>query len=189
MLFPKPQAPTGDKRWRIVDATMRRNGYQGHALIETLHSIQEAFGYLEPEGLRFVAHSLRVPLSQVYGAATFYHFFTMKPPGRHTCVVCTGTACYIKGAPGLIAAIEDRYGIRPGQTTGDGELSLLTARCVGSCSIAPVAVFDRDVAGKLTPEETVNRASRFTEVGQAVSPAQPGQAAGSTSRGEISDGA
>jgi bidirectional [NiFe] hydrogenase diaphorase subunit len=160
MYTSKPSPPSADKRWRIVDATMRRNGYQGHALIETLHSIQEAFGYLEPEGLRYVALSLRIPLSQVYGAATFYHFFTMKPPGRHTCVVCTGTACYIKGAPGLLAAIEEKFGIKPGETTPDGELSLLTARCVGSCSIAPVAVFDGDVAGKIGPEEMAKRAGK-----------------------------
>jgi bidirectional [NiFe] hydrogenase diaphorase subunit len=139
---------------------MRRNGNQGHALIETLHSMQEAFGYLEPEGLRYVAQSLKIPLSQVYGAATFYHFFTMKPPGRHTCVVCTGTACYIKGAQALLAAIEEKFGIKPGETTPDGELSLVTARCVGSCSIAPVAVVDKDVAGKLSPAEMARRAGR-----------------------------
>lgn len=160
IMLAKPSAPSNDKRWKIVEAAMRRNGYQGHALIETLHSIQEAFGYLEPESLRFVAQSLRVPLSQVYGAATFYQFFTMKPPGKHTCVVCTGTACYINGAPALLAAMEEKYGIKPGETTPDGELSLLTARCVGSCSIAPVAVFDKDVAGKLGPFDMVARAGK-----------------------------
>ena len=82
----KPAPPSADKRWRIVEATMRRSGYESNALIETLHSLQEAFGYLEPEALRWVALSLRKPLSQVYGAATFYHFFTMKPAGKHTCV-------------------------------------------------------------------------------------------------------
>lgn len=156
----KPPLPSSDKRWRIVEATMRRYGHQPHALIECLHSVQEAFGYLDEDGLRFVAQSLQVPLSQVYGAATFYHFFTLKPPGRHTCVVCTGTACYIKGAPQLLAAMEEKYGIKPGETTPDGELSLLTARCVGSCSIAPVAVLDKDVVGKLGPGELVKRAER-----------------------------
>lgn len=156
----KPAPPSADKRWRIVEATMRRSGYEAHALIETLHSLQEAFGFLEPEGLRWVALSLRVPLSQVYGAATFYHFFTMKPSGKHTCVVCTGTACYIKGAPHLLTAMEEKYGVKPGETTEDGELSLLTARCVGSCSIAPVVVFDKDVIGKVTPEAMIARAER-----------------------------
>jgi bidirectional [NiFe] hydrogenase diaphorase subunit len=156
----KPSLPSSDKRWRMVEATMRRYGHQPHALIECLHSVQEAFGFLDEDGLRFVAQSLQVPLSQVYGAATFYHFFTLKPPGKHTCVVCTGTACYIKGAPQLLAAIEEKYGIKPGETTPDGELSLLTARCVGSCSIAPVAVLDKDVAGKLNPADLVKRTER-----------------------------
>ncbi len=156
----KPAPPSADKRWRIVEATMRRSGYESNALIETLHSLQEAFGYLEPEGLRWVALSLRKPLSQVYGAATFYHFFTLKPAGKHTCVVCTGTACYIKGAPNLLAAMEEKFGVKPGDTTAGGELSLVTARCVGSCSMAPVVVFDKDVSGKVTPGEIVARAER-----------------------------
>lgn len=161
----RPAPPSGDKRWKIVEATMRRNGYHGNSLIETLHSVQEAFGFLDTEALRYVALSLRVPLSQVFGAATFYHFFTMRPPGRHACVVCTGTACYIKGAPALLAAMEKKYGIKPGETTEDGELSLVTARCVGSCSIAPVVVMDNDVVGKVGPEEIVNRAEGLTKHG------------------------
>ncbi|MGB9605643.1 MAG: NAD(P)H-dependent oxidoreductase subunit E, partial [Bryobacteraceae bacterium] len=132
MNYARAAPPSDDKRWKIVDATMRRLGYRRDALIEALHSVQEAFGYLDEESLRYVARSLRLPLSAVYGAATFYHFFTLKPPGRHTCVVCTGTACHIKGAPELLGVIEREYGVKPGQTTPDGKLSLLTARCVGS---------------------------------------------------------
>ena len=87
--FRKPVAPSPDKRWKIVEATMRRLGNQSNGLIEALHTVQESFGYLDTDSLRFVATSLRVPLSQAYGVATFYHYFTMKPPGKHTCVVCT----------------------------------------------------------------------------------------------------
>ena len=78
-----PQLPSDDKRWKIVEATARRHGREPHALIETLHTVQECFGYLDEHALRFVASVLRVPLSRVYGAATFYHFFTLKPKGRH----------------------------------------------------------------------------------------------------------
>ncbi len=145
--------PSEDKRWKIVDAAMRRHGYRRDALIEALHSVQETFGYLDEDSLRFVAGALRLPLSAVYGVATFYHFFTLKPPGRHTCVVCTGTACHIKGAPELLAMLEREYGLKPGETTSDGQLSLLTARCVGSCGLAPVVVFDRELAGKLSVED------------------------------------
>ena len=152
-----PQLPSDDKRWKIVEATARRHGREPHALIETLHTVQECCGYLDENALRFVASVLRVPLSRVYGAATFYHFFTLKPNGRHTCVVCTGTACYIKGAPQLLKAIERRYAIKPGETTPDGELSVLTARCLGSCGLAPAAVLDSTVLGKLAPEDILAR--------------------------------
>ena len=150
--FRKPVAPSADKRWRIVDATMRRLGNESHALIEALHTVQESFGYLDTDSLRYVANSLRVPLSQAFGVATFYHYFSLKPPGAHTCVVCTGTACYIKGAAKLLQTIEQKFGIRPGETTEDGRLSLVTARCLGSCGLAPVAVFDQQISGMVTQE-------------------------------------
>lgn len=155
-----PQPPSSDKRWKIVEATARRHGREPHALIETLHTVQETFGYLDETALRFVAAILRVPLSRVYGAATFYHFFTLKPKGRHTCVVCTGTACYIKGAPALLSAIQERHGIAPGETTADNELSLLTARCLGSCGLAPAAVMDGSVLGKVGPTELLARIAK-----------------------------
>ena len=74
-------APSADRRWRIVEATMRRHGHQSHALIETLHTVQEAFGYLDKAALQYVAAALRVPLSRAYGVATFYHLFNLKPQG------------------------------------------------------------------------------------------------------------
>jgi bidirectional [NiFe] hydrogenase diaphorase subunit len=149
--------PSDDNRWRIVLAAMRRNGFKRHALIETLHTVQESFGYLDEESLHYVADSLRVPLSHVYGVATFYHLFSLKPAGLHTCVMCTGTACFIKGAPALMAAIDEKLGIGAEETTPDGKVSLLTARCLGSCGLAPVAVFDGDVDGNLSPLELMAR--------------------------------
>lgn len=151
----KPSMPSDDKRWKLVNATMRRNGYADHALIETLHSVQDAFGYLDETSLRFVAGSLDIPLSKVFGVATFYHIFMLKPKGRHACVVCTGTACYIKGAGGLLEGIQERYGVDPGETTADDRLSVLTARCVGACGLAPAVVLDGDVVGKLASDTLV----------------------------------
>lgn len=153
--------PSADKRWRIVDTTMRRQGYAPHALIESLHSAQECFGYLDKTALRFIAGSLHVPLSKAYGAATFYHFFTLKPPGEHTCVVCLGTACYIKGAPDLLASIERAYDVKAGETTKDGKFSVLTARCLGSCGLAPAAVFDGEVEGRLVPDDVLARVRKW----------------------------
>ncbi|HSO83735.1 bidirectional hydrogenase complex protein HoxE [Thiocapsa sp.] len=158
----KPPLPSDDKRWKLVNATMRRNGYADHALIETLHSVQDAFGFLDEASLRFVAASLDLPLSKVYGVATFYHLFTLKPKGRHACVVCTGTACYIKGAGGLVERLQERYDINPGETTEDDRLSLLTARCVGACGLAPAIVIDGDVLGKLDSESLIAKLEELT---------------------------
>jgi bidirectional [NiFe] hydrogenase diaphorase subunit len=140
---------------------MRRYGHEASSLIETLHTVQEAFGFLDEESFSFIAASLRVPLSQVYGVATFYHFFKMKPPGEHTCVLCTGTACYIKGVPKILQALEEEFQLKPGETTPDGKVSLITARCVGACGLAPVAVFDGEVAGNMEPQMVVERIRRW----------------------------
>src|SRR6201988_468130 len=158
----KPAPPTQDKRWKLVDATMRRTGLHSRSLIETLHTVQEAFGYLDVQALRYVALSLRVPLSRAYGVATFYHFFTLKPAGEHTCVVCMGTACYIKGAPQLLSAVQHELSIKPGETTADGKVSVLTARCLGSCGLAPAVVYDHDVAGKVSPTDLRERLKKWT---------------------------
>jgi bidirectional [NiFe] hydrogenase diaphorase subunit len=155
--FAKPTPPSDDKRWRIVQVQMRKHGHSPHALIETLHAVQDAFGYLDRDSLQYVAVSLRLPLSKVYGVATFYHYFTLKPQGKHTCVICTGTACYIKGVPELLTALKEKHGVGLGETTRDGELSVLSARCVGACGLAPVAVIDGQVAGKLTANSLIHR--------------------------------
>jgi len=159
--FTPPPLPSDDKRWKIVNGTMRKNGFARHALIETLHTVQASFGYLDDEAIRFVAGSLRVPLSQAYGVATFYHYFSLKPPGRHTLTICAGTACYIKGSDKLTAAAEDRLGISPGQTTRDGNISLMVARCVGACSRAPVVLSDGDVSGEVTGEQMLAQLERW----------------------------
>lgn len=144
-----PSLPSDDKRWKLVNATMRRIGYDDTALIEALHSVQSAFGYLDETALNFVAQSLDVPTSKVFGVATFYHLFMLKPKGRHACVVCTGTACYIKGADQLLDGLRERYGVAPGETTEDDALSVMSARCVGACGLAPAVVVDGNVLGKL----------------------------------------
>lgn len=149
--------PSEDKRWKIVNATMRRHGFQSDALIETLHTVQEAFGFLDETALRYVSNSLHVPLSHAYGVATFYHFFSLKPQGKHSCVICMGTACYIKGGQNILDTLAESYQVKPGQTTPDGELSLLTARCLGSCGLAPAAVIDGEIIAKLTPDEAVKQ--------------------------------
>lgn len=160
--FVPPPLPSDDKRWKIVNGTMRKNGFARHALIETLHTVQSSFGYLDEDAIRFVARSLRVPLSQAYGVVTFYHYFSLKPPGKHTLTLCSGTACYIKGADKLIATAAGRLEISPGQTTADGNISLTTARCVGACSRAPVMLCDGQITGETTSEQLLESLERWT---------------------------
>ena len=153
----KPTAPSDDKRWKIVETRMRRLGNRPDALIEALHSAQEAFGYIDDGALRYVSETLSVPPSRVFGVATFYHHFTLKPQGEHTCVVCTGTACHINGAGEILMAIKAAMALKPRETTPDGKLSLLTARCLGVCSLAPAAIVDGVVEGRVVADEFVTR--------------------------------
>ncbi len=142
-----PPSPGADNRLKILEATMKRHQYRPDALIEVLHKGQELFGHLSPALLTSIARSLHLPPSRVYGVATFYHFFSLAPQGEHTCTVCLGTACYVKGAAEIVAALEEQTGLRAGTTSADGKLSLLTARCLGACGIAPAVVVDGAVIG------------------------------------------
>ena len=153
----RPAFPSDDKRWKILDVKMRKLGYRSHALIEVLHAVQESFGYLDTPALKWVAKSLNIPPSTVYGVATFYHFFQLKPQGAHTCVVCLGTACYVKHGAKILEGISHFAKIRAGETTPDKKLSLLTARCIGACGIAPTVVYDGAVSGRMTPESAVEK--------------------------------
>jgi len=148
---------SGDKRFKILEVHMKKHQFRQDALIEVLHKAQELFGYLEDDLLFFVSAKLKLPPSRVYGVATFYHFFQLKPQGEHTCVVCLGTACYVKGADKITAAIQEKYKIKSGETTADNKLSLLTARCIGACGIAPAVTYDGHVAPKQTPETALEK--------------------------------
>jgi bidirectional [NiFe] hydrogenase diaphorase subunit len=138
-----------------LDMTMKRHQYRADALIEVLHVAQELFGCLEEEVLTHVAHGLKLPLSKVYGVATFYHLFSLKPSGAHSCVVCMGTACYVKGSGQILDGLKAELGIEVGETTADGRVSLMSARCLGACGIAPAIVLDGTVLGKLEPAEAI----------------------------------
>jgi bidirectional [NiFe] hydrogenase diaphorase subunit len=170
MPAPTPAAPTApppaaakappaqrDKRQIILDATLRKHQYRQDALIEALHTAQGLYGFLTPELLWYVARALHLPPSKVYGVATFYNFFTLKPAGLHSLVLCEGTACYIRGSAPLLATMRDTFGIGPGETTPDGQLSIVSARCLGSCGLAPAAILDGTVLSRLTPQTLVEQ--------------------------------
>ena len=114
------------------------------SLIAILQDIQNEHNYLPQEALRYVAKALKVPLSDVVGVATFYRAFSLTPRGKHTCTVCLGTACHVRGGPKILDEFERRLKVRPGETTKDNKFTLETVACLGCCAIGPVVVVDKD---------------------------------------------
>jgi bidirectional [NiFe] hydrogenase diaphorase subunit len=155
------QHASGDKRFKILEAHMKKHQFRHDALIEVLHKAQELFGFLADDLLLFISFKLRLPPSRVYGVATFYHFFTLKPQGQHTCVVCLGTACYVKGADKVMEGLQQSLKIQPGETTSNNKVSLLTARCIGACGLAPAVVYDGTVTPRQTPEAAVSHTNQW----------------------------
>ncbi len=147
--------PSGDERFALLDKALKRARFEQDQLVELLHTAQEVFGYLSNDVLIYLARQLRLPPSRVLGVASFYHLFTFEAPGDHICTVCLGTACYVKGAEEVVEGTAQALGVPAGQTSDDGRLTLWTARCVGSCGLAPVVVFDGTVLGKQTTDELV----------------------------------
>lgn len=156
------QHASGDKRFGILEAHMKKFQFRHEALIEILHKAQELFGCLEDDLLLFVSYKLKLPSSRVYGVATFYHYFTLKPQGRHTCLVCTGTACFVKGSDKVMLAIEKELKIKDGETTPDRNVSLLTARCIGACGLAPTVVYDGAVTPRVSDQAAVEHLKKWT---------------------------
>lgn len=144
---------TNDPRVKQILAKIKKENYRPDALIEILHTAQNSFGYLPMNVLAFITKELKVPPSRVYSTVTFYHFFSLKPKGEHTCLVCTGTACYVKGAESILSEIEKEFSLKPGGVTADNKLGLSTARCIGACGLAPAIVFDDEVHAKVGPSD------------------------------------
>jgi len=149
-----------DNREKLLERAMSRHQYSGDALIEVLHTAQELFGFLSRPLLKTIAHKLRLPPSRGLGVATFYHFFSLKPKGEHTFVVCIGTACYVAGGLSLIENLE-RHCAKAGQTTPDGKVSVETARCIGSCGLAPAVICDGGVLARVTPQALETELSKI----------------------------
>lgn len=146
-------APPKDNRERMLERAMSRHQYSGDALIEVLHTAQELYGHLTPELLKRIAHKLRLPPSRVLGVTTFYHFFSLEPKGEHSFVVCLGTACYVAGALGLVEKLEHRCRTRSGGTSPDGKVSVASARCIGSCGLAPAVIYNGQILARVAPEQ------------------------------------
>jgi len=131
-------------QWQSIDKVIQKFQDKPGALIPVLEEIQGITGYLPESVQRRVASGLNLPLSQVYGVATFYSFFTMKPRGKHQIRICLGTACHVRGAKRNIEHLIQALNVKPGECTENRQFSLEVARCLGACGLAPVMVVDED---------------------------------------------
>lgn len=134
------------------------------SLIIILHRAQEIFGYIPEEVQEFIAEKIEVPISKVYGVVSFYNFFSMVPKGKYPISVCTGTACYVRGAEKILEALQKELGIKLGGITSDGLFSLDSLRCVGACGLAPVMLIGKDVHGKVKPEDVKEIIKKYKDL-------------------------
>ncbi|MFZ5817276.1 MAG: NADH-quinone oxidoreductase subunit NuoE [Bacillota bacterium] len=138
---------------KLADLERFLTEHRGKAnmVIPALQHAQALFDYVPQVAIVRIAEALRVPQAKVYGVATFYAQFRLQPAGRHTVKVCTGTACHVRGAETVLKAWSELLGIRPGETTGDGAITLERVACLGACGLAPAAMVDARTHGRLTP--------------------------------------
>jgi NADH-quinone oxidoreductase subunit E len=130
--------------------------YQAAKLIPILQAVQDEYRYLPEDVLTYVATALHLPPARVFGVASFYAHFTLKPKGKYIVKLCDGTACHVKGTPKLLSAIRDHLDLKDGQdTTPDMKITVETVSCLGACGLAPVMMINEDVHGLLSPEEAV----------------------------------
>jgi NADH:ubiquinone oxidoreductase subunit E len=119
-------------------------------LIAVMHKVQNRYGFLSEIHLDEIAHLLQIPTANVYGVATFYHYFKLKPRGKFSISVCLGTACFVKGADSILSAFKSELGIDMGETSSDGLFSLECTRCIGVCALAPVVTINDKVFSNVT---------------------------------------
>lgn len=123
------------------------------ALIPALHKMQDIYGYLPEHALMLVSEELDIPITQIYGVASFYSLFSLEPKGKHVISVCLGTACYVKGSQNILERLSKELGVEEGNTTDNGKFTLQATRCIGACGLAPVIMIDEKAYGRLVPND------------------------------------
>ncbi|NLM43098.1 MAG: NADH-quinone oxidoreductase subunit NuoE [Clostridiales bacterium] len=141
------------EKMKKLDQVIETHKDQPGSLMPVLHETQEIFGYLPEEAQKKISKELNIPMAEIYGVATFYSRFTLKPRGEHTIGVCLGTACYVKNAQQVFERLQKELNVKPGDTTEDGKFTLEATRCLGCCGLAPVITIGEDVYGKLVPDD------------------------------------
>ncbi len=142
-----------------IDRILEKYGYRKSRIIQILNDIQKIFNYLPKDVLEYTSKRLNLSLSNIYSIATFYSAFSLKPRGKHLVTVCMGTACHVRGAPAVLARLEERLKIKTGATTSDNNFTLKTVNCLGACALAPIVVINEEYHG----QTTVNKVDRLID--------------------------
>jgi NADP-reducing hydrogenase subunit HndA len=150
---------------RLLEAIEKHRDTKG-ALIPILHEAQEIYGYLPIQVQKKISEKMNIPLTEIYGVVTFYTQFSLKPKGRYKVQVCLGTACYVRGASDIQDKFKEILGIDVGECTEDSMFSLDACRCVGACGLAPVAMVNSEVYGKLKPDDIQGIINKYSESGK-----------------------
>lgn len=148
------QGMKGKRIAKISEITKKHRESRG-ALIPVLHEIQDEYGYLPKDVLYQVSEELKIPITEIYGVASFYSYFSLEPKGEHVIRVCLGTACYVKGAQVLLDKLSKELNVNVGKTTENGKFTLEATRCLGACGLAPVLMIDEKVYGRLVPSDII----------------------------------
>ena len=141
-----------DKYLQLDEVIQQNKGKRG-AVMMTLQAAQDIFEHVPRDVQVRIAEGLEVPLSEVYGVATFYSQFSLEPRGKYVIGVCLGTACYVKGSQAVLDRLAEELKVPVGKTTADGKFTLNATRCLGACGLAPVMMIGDEVYGRLTPDE------------------------------------
>jgi NADH:ubiquinone oxidoreductase subunit E len=148
-------------KYAELEAYISENKDMDGALIPVMQKAQELFGYFSLETMELISERLDVPVAEIYGVATFYALFSLTPKGEYVISVCTGTACYVKGAQLVLDEVKKQLGIGSGETTKDGKFSIQDTRCLGCCGLAPVMMINNDVYGRLEPADVKDILAKY----------------------------
>jgi NADH:ubiquinone oxidoreductase subunit E len=152
----RPQHPDiSEEQWRQIDDIIVDHRDRAGSIIAVLRKCQNAVGYLPVELMDYIGEGMNLSRSDVYGVASFYALFSMKPKGRHTVRLCLGTACYVKGIREVLDRIGYTFNLKEGETTEDRRFSLESVRCLGACGLAPVMVIDSDTYGDVKADKVL----------------------------------
>jgi len=158
------QEVTLERRFEKVNAILEKHAYNPSNLVGILQEVQEEYRYLPEEILTYIATALGVSPAYVYGVATFYAQFSLKPKGKHIIRVCDGTACHVKGSSTVLKYVREYLGLREGEdTTRDLLFTVETVACIGACALAPAMMVNEDVYGLLTEDKVKEILERYEE--------------------------